>query len=45
MKLNKRSLTVIAMTLVAVSAFFVMVGSYLFINKPSIPAEMRKGGN
>lgn len=44
MKMKKYSLTAVAVMLVAVSSFFVLMGSYLFINRPTIPEEMRKGG-
>lgn len=41
--MKRKAFTLISALLLAVSALFVLTGSYLLLNSPEIPEELRKG--
>lgn len=42
--MKKRAYQLLAAGIVSIASMFVLMGSYTFIHKPEIPAELRKKG-
>ncbi len=42
--MKKKGYQLLASGIIALASAFVLMGSYYFVNKPEIPAELRKKG-
>jgi hypothetical protein len=42
--MKKQAYQLLATGIIALASAFVLMGSYVYINKPEIPAELRKKG-